>query len=87
MRATITRKLLVNTVCGYTVDIDEEGNAKVNALDPITMYGNVNKEQAKKELAKAYSCSDIHVGKITTDEKVYEISVEDFVAHAKVVEK
>lgn len=86
MRATITRKLIVNTIQGYEVKITEEGKAEAVALAPITVYGNISRDQATKELAKVHGKSAT-VGKIDTAEKVFEISVEDFIKNAKIVEK
>ena len=87
MRTTITRKLIVNTIHGYTVNVDENGVATANAVDPITLYGNISRDQAQKELVKVSGKSNAVVGKVDTAEKVFEISVEDFVKNAKVVEK
>ena len=87
MRSTITRKLIVNTVHGYVVKVDENGTPTAEAVDTITLYGNVSKEQAKKELVKACEIADVVVAKVDTAEKIYEISVEDFVKNAKVAEK
>ena len=86
MRTTITRKMVVNTICGYTVELDSEGNASAKALNKISLYGNITKEQAKKELVKVYG-DNAMVAKIETAEKVFEISVEDFIKNAKEVVK
>ena len=85
MRATITREMVVSTINGYTIEI-EEGKPTVKEVQPVTVYGKVTKDKALKELKKVYG-KDAPVSVSTVDEetKRYEISVADFIKYAKVV--
>ena len=86
MRATITRSVVVSTVNGYTIEI-QEGKPTVKELEPVTVYGKLTKDKATKELKRVYGKDQaVSVSTVTEEEKQYEISVADFVKYAKVVE-
>ena len=86
MRATITRSVVVSTVNGYTIEI-QDGKPTVKELEPVTVYGKLTKDKATKELKRVYGKdSAVSVNTVTEEEKQYEISVADFVKYAKVVE-
>lgn len=87
MRNTITRKLVESKIYGYSIEL-ENGEPTVHKLEPIVVYGKVSKEKATTELKKAYGKDRaITVSKVEETEKQFEITVEDFVAHAKVVDE
>ena len=85
MRDTITRRIITNKVHGYIVNIVDDMPTP-QPVEPVTVYGNVDKKDGKKALQEKYGKDvDIFVGKIETEEVQYEIAVEDFVKNAKVV--
>lgn len=87
MRTTIERSLVKTTIHACSVKI-ENGTPVATAVDPIVVYGNYTEEQARKEIARVHGKhSSVVLAKIEAEEKHYEISVDDFVKHAKEVEK
>lgn len=87
MRATITRKMIVSTITGYMIEIREE-KPTVKEVEPVTIYGKTTPEKALKELQRVYGkTSSVTVAGIKEEEKQYEISVEDFIKYAKIVEE
>ena len=85
MRATITREMVVSTINGYTIEI-QEGKPTVKEVSPVTVYGKVSKDKALKELKKVYGKdAPVSVSTVTEESKRYEISVADFIKYAKVV--
>lgn len=87
MRSTITRTLTQSTI--RVAKIEFNGDTPVaTPLEPVIVYGNVSKEDAKREVAKVYGKDNsIVVAKIESEEKFFEISVSDFIKYAKVVDK
>lgn len=64
----------------------EEGQPKVETLEPITIMGKANQKDALKAVKEKYGKdASITVGEITVEENTYEISVDDFIKHAKKV--
>lgn len=87
MRNTITRTINVTTIKGIKVTVTN-GTPTFEPVDPITKYGEFNQAEAEKALRKAYGKhSNVIVSEIVTTEKFFEISIEDFVKHAKEVSK
>ena len=87
MRSTITRTLTQNTIRPAKIELVGD-TPVVTPLDPVIVYGNVSKEEAKREVVKVYGKDDtIVVAKIETEDKFFEISVADFIKYAKVVDK
>lgn len=87
MRTTITRTITSTKIHGCKVKI-ENGTPVAEPVEPITVYGEVTEDQAQRKMDKAYGKNGkVVVSKIETEEKLYEISVEDFVKHATVVEE
>ena len=87
MRSTITRTIIETKIHSAKIDF-VDGNPVATPLEPIIVHGNVSEESAKKIAVKKHGKEGtIVVSKIETAEKFYEISVEDFVKHAKVVDK
>ena len=86
MRTTITRSLTQTTIHPVKVSF-ENGVPTTEALEPIVAFGNLTNEQATKVVAKEFGKnSNVVVAKTEVAEKMYEISVSDFVKYAKVVE-
>ena len=83
MRTTITRTLATSEITGYKVVI-KNGKPEVETLPVITIAGKAKEKEALKALEKEHGkgCG-ITVGEIKVTEAVYEISVEDFIKHAK----
>jgi chemotaxis response regulator CheB len=88
MRKMITRKMTTSKIYGFIISM-ENGNPKVEKLEPITIGGKVSEIDGLKALKNKYGkTAPIMVEKIETFEDVYEISVEDFLKYAtKVTEK
>lgn len=86
MRSTITRTLVQTKIHGAKIEF-VDGNPVATPIEPIIVYGNVSQGDAKRMLAKEYGKNDsLVVAKIESEEKHFEISVEDFVKHAKIVD-
>lgn len=87
MRTTIARKLVETSIEGYFVKV-RDGEPIVQPLETLVLYGNFNKAEALRELKRVYGKLDgLTVSKITAETKQFEISVNDFVKYAKVVDK
>ena len=87
MRKTIVRTMATSTIHAFGLTM--EGNIpKVETLDPITVMGKANEKEALKAVKEKYGKDkSITIGSIEVQEDTYEISVEDFVKHAKKIEK
>lgn len=87
MRSTITRTLVETKI--HVAKIEFVNDTPVaTPIDPVIVYGTVNKERARKEVAKVYGKdASIVVAKIESEEKFFEIGVDEFVKHAKIVDK
>lgn len=85
MRKTIVRTITATTIESANVKF-EKGAPVVVANAPITVNGNIEEDKALKVVRKAYGES-AQVTAITQVDDVYEISVENFMKHAKKVEK
>lgn len=86
MRNTIERKMVETTIQGYSVNVQPDGKPIVKELPPVIVYGKIGIGEATKELRRTYpKAENITVGKITSVERRYRISVDDFIKHAKVV--
>lgn len=87
MRKNITRRLTETKIHAVEIVMDGD-NVNAKALEPIVVYGNISELEAKRELARVHgSTATIVLKKIESEEKNYQISVEDFVKNAKVVDK
>ncbi len=86
MRATIARKLIETTIEAHSIKV-VDGEPKLVELPPLTLYGNFNRKEALRELKRVHGKAEaITISKITSVTKQYEISVDEFVKYAKVVE-
>lgn len=86
MRTSIRRTMTTSTITSYKLVV-EEGKPVIKDLPVLTVAGKLNEKQALKELYKVHGKDNsITIGNIAIDENVYEISVDDFIAHAKKVE-
>ena len=87
MRTTITRRIAQTTI--YPVKVTfENGEPKTEPIDTIIVHGEITPEQAKRIVNKKFGKDgNVVVAKMVSEEKQYEISVDDFVKYAKVVEE
>lgn len=87
MRKTITRRLTETKI--HAVEIVMNGDdVSTKALEPVVVYGNISDLEAKRELNRVHgNTKTIVLKKVESEEKNYQISVEDFVKNAKVVDK
>lgn len=85
MRTTISRKLIECTIRGHLIEF-VNGEPVLKELEPVVAYGNLTRGEALKELRRVYGRKEgLTVGEIQAVEKNYQISVSDFVKHAKVI--
>ena len=86
MRKTIRRKLTKSTIYGYKL-VMENGEPKVEKVEAVTCWGNVTAADGKKLFAEKYGKdANVMVAQIEQETVCFEISVEDFIAAAHVVE-
>lgn len=82
MRANITRTLTETTIKACKIGF-EKGNPVAIDLDPIKVYGEVDEAKAVKMVKKVHGKeAAVHIREIITEDVVYEISLDDFIAHA-----
>lgn len=87
IRPNITRTLATSTIHACKLVMNEE-TPTVITLDPLTVGGKVSEREALKALKDVYGKdSALTVTKITVEENLYSISVEDFLKYATKVEK
>lgn len=87
MRTTITRRIAQTTIHPVKVTF-ENGAPKTEPIEPIIVHGEITPEQAKRIVNKKFGKDgNVVVAKMVSEEKQYEISVDDFVKYAKVVEE
>ena len=87
MRNTITRTMVESTVHGCMIEI-VDGQPTTKTLEPVTVMGKCTNEKAMKVLTGAYGkIAGMAVVKVEETESLYEISVEDFMKHAKKIDK
>lgn len=87
MRKTITRTMATSTIHGFSLTV-ENGQPKTECLDPVTVMGKANDKEALRALKDKYGKdATVTVAKIEVAEDTYEISVDDFMKHAKKVDK
>ena len=87
MRKTLVRTISTSTISAFKLSM-VDGQPTIENLEPVTVLGKVNPEQALKALKAEYGKnSAVQVGKIEVNEDTYEISVEDFVKYATKLEK
>ena len=87
MRKTIVRTMATSTVEAYTLEIVDD-MPKPEKLEPITVMGKVTEKEALKAFKEKYGKSKpITISSIKVQEDCYEISVEEFLKHAKKVDK
>ena len=87
MRTTITRRIAQTTIHPVKVTF-ENGVPTTAPLEPIVAFGEITPEQAKRIVTKKHGKDgNVVVAKTETAEKQYEISVDDFVKYAKIVDE
>lgn len=87
MRTTIQRRIATTTIHPVKVTF-ENGVPSTEPLETITAYGEITPDKAKKIVDKKYGKGgNVVVAKTETANTLYEISVEDFVAHATPVDE
>lgn len=87
MRKSIIRTITTSTIKGVRLSV-VDGKPAVETLDDVRVIGKVNDREAVKALKDEYG-KDANVSVIGVEysENTYEISVADFLAHAKIVDK
>lgn len=85
MRKTIVRTITATTIESAVVTF-KNGKPEVTPNNPLTVNGVVDEDKALKAVCKEYGKKS-QVTAITSVDDMYEISVEDFMKHAKKVEK
>lgn len=83
MRTTIVRTITATTIDSANV-LFEKGVPVITPNAAIVVNGVVTEEKALKAVRKTYGLNT-QVTAITAVNDVYEISVEDFIKHAKKV--
>lgn len=86
MRKTICRTMATSTIKAYTVEMID-GTPVAKELDPIVIMGKAKEKDALKAVKEVHGTTAVTIGEIKIEEATYEISVEDFMKHAKKVEK
>ena len=87
MRKTIVRTMATSTINAFSLTV-ENGVPKVENLEPLTVMGKASEKEALKALKDKYGKNaPVTVASIDVEEDTYEISVEDFLKHAKKVDK
>lgn len=85
MRKEIARTIVSTVVNSSNVSF-VEGNAVITENDPLVFTGVIKEDKMLKEVRKVYG-ANANITKVETSSKLYEISVEDFMKHATVVEE
>lgn len=86
MRKTITRTMVTSTIVGCTIEM-VDGKPRTEMLEPVTVMGKANEKDAMKALREKFGKDKpLAVCTIDVAEDTYEISVDDFIKHAKKVE-
>ena len=87
MRTTIQRKLIETTIHGVSFKL-KDGQPFMTTLEPVVVYGNVDNETALRELKRVYGKHEaIEIKSIVSEEQNFEITVQDFIKHAKRVKE
>ena len=87
MRKTIVRTMATSKINAFKLTL-ENGQPKIENLEPLTVMGKASEKEALKALKDKYGKNaPITVANIEVQEDTYEISVEDFLKYAKKVEK
>lgn len=86
MRKTIVRTMATSTITAYTLEM-KDGAPVAKALAPITVMGKAKEKDAIKAVKDQFGLTNVTIGEIQIDEATYEISVDDFMKHAKKVDK
>lgn len=85
MRKNITRTLTRATVRAFTVKM-VEGLPVVEALEPVSGWGNLTDKEAKKLVKDAHGIADATIGEIEYAQETYKIDIDKFVEHAEMVD-
>ena len=79
--------MATSTINAFKLTI-ENGQPKVENLEPLVVMGKATEKEALKALKEKYGKNaPVTIASIEVQEDTYEISVEDFVKHAKKVDK
>lgn len=79
------RKIVRDIQC-TRVQVLECSNGAVSEIGIMTLSGSPDIKKIKKELSKKYPDKNAFYGTIETDEKRYEMTAEEFMKYATVVE-
>ena len=79
--------MATSTIQAFKLTI-ENGQPKVENLESLVVMGKATEKEALKALKEKYGKNaPVTIASIEAQEDTYEISVEDFVKHAKKVDK
>ena len=87
MRKTIVRTMSTSTINAFKLTV-ENGQPKVENLEPLTVMGKATDKEALKALKDKYGKNaPVTIASIDVQEETYEISVDDFMKYATKIEK
>jgi hypothetical protein len=84
-RKTMAREVTHTTLKLAKMEV-QEGSPVAVPLEDVTLIGNVNLEKAQRYALKEFGANTT-VFEVLPETKKYEMSVEDFIKHAQVVEE
>lgn len=85
MRKTIVRTITTSTIKGVRLAV-KEGRPTVENLPDVSVIGKVTEKEAIKALKDEFGKDEnVSVVSVVFDTNTYEISVKDFLEHAKIV--
>lgn len=85
-RKYIQRKMISSTINAFKLEV-VDGQPKAEQIETITVTGKVNEKTALKILKEKYGKEvALTISSIDELEEMYEISVDDFMKHARKVE-
>lgn len=87
IRKHITRTLTRSDITAYTVKM-VDGTPTAEALPTVTAWGNLTEDEAIKAVKAAHGKNiAVTVGEIKTEDVIYKIDIDKFVANAEIVDK
>lgn len=86
MRKNMTKTVITTVISGVVITPTEDGTLESTDLEPIKIVGKISTERANKELRKAYKdLANIIVTKVEYEIKNYQMSIEQFIAMAEII--
>lgn len=85
IRKHITRTLTRATIKAFTVKM-ADGLPVVEALEPVSAWGELTEKEAKKAVKDAHGIADATIGEIEYVKETYKIEIDKFVENAEMVD-